>query len=151
MLLLKAPTYKMVEENSRYADSYFYSLVTSMSFYPDSILISPCFYPDFTQILFRFYFDFIQIIQKPTLFNFFWKNLDWIWIKLKNTSSRFFLDFIPILSWFYLDKIWIKEHGRAFRKLELRTRSLSTIPCFWDTPKTPCHSTRMLVRNIQLS
>jgi len=26
MLLLKAPTYKMVEENSRYADSYFYSL-----------------------------------------------------------------------------------------------------------------------------
>ena len=26
MLLLKAPTYKMVEDNSRYADSYFYSL-----------------------------------------------------------------------------------------------------------------------------
>ena len=148
MLLLKAPTYKMVEDNSRYADSYFYSLVTSMSFYPDFILISSWFYPDFIQILFRFYSDFIQIKKNQN--TFFWNG--WNLNKVEqNTLSRFNLDFILILSGFYLNEIWIKGHGRAFRKLELRTRSLSTIPCFWDTPKTPCHSTRMLVRNIQLS
>ena len=60
----------------------------------------PCilsrFYPVFIQILSRLYPDFILILSR------FFKNLP-------------FSDFIQILSWFYLDQIWIKSgHGRAF-------------------------------------
>ena len=61
--------------------------VLSMSFYPDFIQILFRFYPYFILILSRFYFGFLK----------------------KLTLSKFYPDFREILSWFHLDKIWMKS------------------------------------------
>ena len=59
---------------------FFKSWGSSMSFYPDFILILSCFYLDFILILSRFYPDFLKthLIQ---ILSWFYPNFENIWIK----------------------------------------------------------------------
>ena len=73
-------------------------------------------YPDFIQILYEFYANFIQISSR-FFRNSLYPNLDTVYFP---TWSRFYSDFILILSWFYPDvfknyfKIWIKSGWSEF-------------------------------------